>query len=305
MFPTEPYPDPDSFYTPKRCLLCKTQTIACTSCHAIMCSNRACTVSQFIPFQSCSQHASTATCLSCLENDHEKIDPPLGQCPECELWFCQFELSWCLGRPKDHSNRSPNGWHRAIPNSDREHPIKPIRCSSCAGGQDRPYCSNQKCWSRGGGGCTFICESCTSGDGLWCTCEQCWICDDCKTSPVDLFKECPRCKGAYCVYECEYIQFCTDCGRITPCDDCLEEDWSSSAGPDVTDGVVLKRCDTSGCTGKICGECLEGRRCASCNKTFCSSCTQHQRCDASDGRFCPSCFRILKHLRVRKFKDQN
>lgn len=258
-----------------------------------MCLNRDCAASQLIPFQSCSHHGSTSACLPCLES--AKGIPSLGQCPDCNLWFCQFELTWCLGRPKEGLNRSLRYYFRRIPNSAREHPTKPIGCSSCTGGQDRPHCSNGKCWSRVGG-YSSVCKSCSPGGGLWCTCEQCWICDDCKASPTEnCFKECSRCRRFYCVYECAYIQFCAECGRTTLCDDCVEEDWSPFIGPDATEGMTLEgQCNAGHCMGKICGQCLEGTRCAGCSKTFCSSCIQLQCCDSCDGRFCPACYRSTR-----------
>lgn len=282
-------PDSESdAYLHKRCPLCETQTISCTSCRSVMCSKAACAVSQLIPFQSCSQHASTATCLLCLRNNRDKNEPCLGQCPRCQLWFCQSELTWCLGRPTDESDRSPSSYHCSIPNCDRTHAMEPVRCSSCTTAQDKPRCCNPKCWSRRGR-CTGICGSCALGDGLWCTCERCWLCDDCRTSScVRILKECPRCKRAFCTYECQYIQFCAECGRTTLCDDCVEED-GSFLGPDAADGVVVKACWTSHCLGKICKECLEGTRCAGCKDTFCSSCTRWQPC--SNGRLCPTCVR--------------
>ncbi|KAN0093044.1 hypothetical protein V8E55_003828 [Tylopilus felleus] len=289
----ESYSEPDSPLIQRQCPLCETQTAPCTSCHLILCLNRECPASELIPFQSCTNHVSTAACLPCLENT--KNVPLLGQCPDCHLWFCQFELTWCLGRPKDSLNRPPRAYFRRLPNSAREHPTQPIGCSACTGGQDRPHCSNGKCWSRVGG-YTSVCESCSPGGGLWCTCEQCWICDDCKTSPTEnCFKDCPRCKRVYCMYECEYIQFCAECGRATLCDDCAEEDRSDVVGPDATEGVVLEsECEANHCMGKICETCVGGTRCAGCSKTFCSSCAQLQRCSGCDVRFCFVCYPTRK-----------
>ncbi|KAF8556203.1 hypothetical protein OG21DRAFT_1506820 [Imleria badia] len=289
----ESYSEPDSPHIHRRCPLCKTQTAPCTSCHVLMCLNRECAASQLNPFQSCSHHVSSAACLPCLEG--AKSVPLLGQCPDCRLWFCQFELTWCLGRPKDRSNRPPGAYFRRLPNGAREHPTKPIGCFSCTGGQDRPHCSNGRCWSRVGG-YTSVCESCSPGGGLWCTCEQCWICDDCKTTPTEnCFKDCPRCKRVYCIHECEYIQFCTECARTTLCDDCVEEDWSGFLGPDAREGVELKGgCEATQCIGKICGTCLEKVRCEGCSKTFCSSCNQLQSCTCCDGRFCTACYSTRK-----------
>lgn len=291
--PAESYSESESPHVHRRCPLCERQTAPCISCHVIMCLNRECAASQLIPFQSCSHHVSTAACLPCLES--AKSVPPLGRCPDCNLWFCQFELTWCLGRPKESLNRPPSTYFCRISSSAREHPTRPIGCFSCTGGQDRPHCSNGKCWSRVGG-YTSVCESCSPGGGLWCSCEQCWICDDCKTTPTEnCFKECSRCRRVYCIYECEYIQFCAECGRTTLCDDCVEEDWSAFAGPDATEGVVLEGdCNAGHCMGKLCGACLEGARCAGCSKTFCSSCIQLQRCDACHGRFCSTCYRTRK-----------
>ncbi|KAF8440313.1 hypothetical protein L210DRAFT_3539236 [Boletus edulis BED1] len=285
---------PESCSETERCPLCKTPTAVCTSCCVIMCLNRDCAASQLVPFQSCSQHDSTAACLPCLGTANSV--PSLGQCPECNLWFCQVELTWCLGRPKDNSNGPPRTYFHRLPNSAREHPIKPIGCFSCTGGQDRLHCSNGKCWSRVRGN-TSLCGSCSPGGGLWCTCEQCWICDDCKTSPTDnCFKDCPRCKRVYCIHECEYIHFCTECGRTTLCEDCAEEESIEDVESDATEEVILEgECDSGqSCRGKICGTCLEGTRCAGCGNTYCSSCIHLQRCSRCDGHFCSACYRACQ-----------
>lgn len=289
----ESYSEPDSPLILERCPLCETRTAACTSCHILMCLNRECVASQLVPFQSCSHHVSSAACLPCLEG--AKNVPLLGQCPDCHLWFCQFELTWCLGRPKGGSNRPPSLYFHRLPNSTREHPTKPIGCFSCTGGQDRPHCSNGKCWSRVGG-YTSVCASCSPEGGLWCTCEQCWICDDCKSTPTEnCFKDCPRCRRVYCIYECEYIQFCTECSRTTLCDDCVEEDGSGFFGTDAMEGVELKgKCEAGHCIGKICGACLENVRCEGCSKTFCSSCIQLQGCMRCECSFCLDCYDTLE-----------
>ncbi|KAG9315067.1 glycosyl transferase family 41-domain-containing protein [Chiua virens] len=276
----------------RRCPVCDTQTSSCTTCHAIICLNRQCAASQLMPFRSCSHHVSTVACLPCLENVQGV--PSLGQCPECHLWFCQFELTWCLGRPKNGFVRPARRSFRQMANTAREHPTKPIGCSSCTAGSYRPHCSNGRCWSRVGG-YTSVCASCSPGGGLWCTCEQCWICDDCKATD-NCFKACPQCKRVYCVYECEYIQFCAECGRTTLCDDCIEEDWSEiMTEGTVEEGVALEgECQAGHCSGRICGACLEAARCAGCRKTYCSSCVQLQRCEACDGRYCFACYRTRK-----------
>lgn len=260
--------------------------MSCMTCRAIMCLNSACAASQVLPFRSCSQHVSSVSCLPCIES--EEVGPSIGQCPGCQLWFCGCRLTWCLGRPKDGSMASPS---RA-----REHPAKPTRCSTCAGGRSKLLCANEDCWSKRRDARIVIwvptrtCELCSPEGGLSCACERCWLCDDCETSStVEHFKRCPRCKAVYCVKICRYIRHCAECGRATACDDCIEEDWSSFAGPDVpvTDEVVLKgKCNAQGCYAKICGECLERTQCAGCSMTFCSLC---MRTDGS--RLCMSCRR--------------
>ncbi|KAF9234135.1 hypothetical protein BU15DRAFT_17519, partial [Melanogaster broomeanus] len=253
--------------------------ISCSCCHIIMCMNEACAASLLAPFQTCSRHVSTAACYTCLEPAHRL--PPLGKCPDCNLWFCRHELAWCRGRPK---LREPGTDFYRLPDAAREHPKKPIGCSSCTGGRDR-RCSEFKCWSKQDGytslcelygGYMSVCELCAPCGGLSCMCEQCWICDDCKTTPnPSSFKECPRCRKVYCRYECEYIQYCTECGRPTLCNDCVEEDNT--------------QCGSEDCWGKICGACLETTRCAGCKDTFCSVCTTLQPCKLCNGRFCVSC----------------
>ena len=140
------------------CPLCDTSLARCGLCRTVMCLNRECTVSRLIPFQSCSQHVFSATCLPCLES--ETFMKRLAQCPQCELWFCDYELTWCLGRPKDLSKRSLGIDPHDIPRSAREHPAKPVRCFLCVGGQDPPRCANGDCWSIPVGRLrTSICDS--------------------------------------------------------------------------------------------------------------------------------------------------
>ena len=273
-----------------------------------MCLNRECAVSQLIPFRSCSQHVSVATCLSCLEN--ATLGSCLAQCPRCELWFCAADMIWCLGRPKDLSNRSLDTISHGIPNSDffgqrtnrrvdrvpvsevlalpgREHPANPIRCFLCAEDQGPPHCANGACWSISLGINTSICDSCLPG-GLWCACKQYWICGTCRTSPPDnYFKDCPRCGRTYCRDVCNYIGFCANCGRTTLCNDCFEEDF---AGPNEGDKVILTgRCDEFDCQKRICRECLEGARCVGCGRTVCISCTPKTNDDRKDGLRCFFC----------------
>ncbi|KAF9223523.1 hypothetical protein BS17DRAFT_146087 [Gyrodon lividus] len=277
--------------TGKQCPLCNARSTSCIYCSTIMCKNEACAASLLITFQTCSQHVSAVACFSCLESA-ERL-PPLGQCPGCDLWFCSYELTWCLGRPKLSSDRQASTCLPRVSDDGREHPTKAIGCPTCTDWNDRPHCSNAKCWSRDGG-YVSVCKLCAPDGGLWCMCKQCWVCDDCKAlNPASsCFGKCPRCQKVYCTYECEYIRFCTECCRPTLCDDCMEEDDNLSARADAREVVVLEaQCCTRYCLGKICGACLETTRCAGCKDTFCSGCTQLQPCGTCDGRFCAPCYR--------------
>jgi len=88
----------DSPFFEKPCPSCEVLTTLCTSCYAVICLSGDCPASRLIPFQSCSRHTYAAACLSCLQN--VQTVPPLGQCPECNLWFCDRELAWGRADPK-------------------------------------------------------------------------------------------------------------------------------------------------------------------------------------------------------------
>ncbi|KIK99159.1 hypothetical protein PAXRUDRAFT_823058 [Paxillus rubicundulus Ve08.2h10] len=266
--------------TGKRCPLCNLRSTTCTHCNGVLCQNEACAASPLTPYKACSQHALVLACYACLEV--AEALPPLGECPSCNLWFCSYELIWCLGRPKANSDRQPNA---------REHPVKAIGCSSCTVGDDLPRCSNDRCWSREGGYINF-CKSCSPDGGLQCMCEQCWFCDDCKAATApSCFMECPRCRKVYCLYACDYIQFCAECKRPTLCDDCIEEEEDSGAGTDAREGVSLEaECSAHYCLKKICGTCLETTRCSGCQNAFCSGCTVSQNCETCNVHFCVPCY---------------
>ncbi|KAF8837773.1 hypothetical protein BDN67DRAFT_156610 [Paxillus ammoniavirescens] len=273
--------------TGKRCPLCNKQSTFCARCERVICKNEACAASLVIPFQACSQHAFVVACCTCLEV--AETLPSLGQCPSCDLWFCSYELTWCLGRPKAISDRQPRTHSPRVSSDAREHPTKVIGCSGCTVGDDLRRCSNDKCWSRSAGHVN-VCKSCAPDGGLQCMCEQCWTCDDCKaTAAQSCFMGCPRCRKVYCLYECEYIRFCMECRRPTLCDDCIEEE-EPGAGTKSREGVLLEaQCSTYHCLGKICGACLETTRCSGCQKAFCSACTGFERCETCNDHFCASC----------------
>lgn len=251
-----------------------------------MCSNGACVVPQVIPLRSCSQHSSKAMCLPCLET--EKIEWRLGQCPQCDLWFCSSELTWCVGRAADFSHSLPDG---------RAHPVKPIGCFWCIGARDR--CANTNCWSNARGLNTGVCESCSPEGGIWCMCQRSWVCDACRTFPTNkLLVGCPRCRKVYCLDECNYIGCCSECGRTTVCDDCFEEDWDIEMDVDV---VVLKsKCGILDCTKWICTECLEAAQCADCCDPACGYCSLQASGDLGDGRLCSPCYYKRFELAVER-----
>ena len=247
------YFDSSSVYK-LECPRCKTQVSQCVLCPAVMCLNKACTVSRVALFHSCSRHFSTAVCLPCWERD--MLDwQPIDQCPQCKLWYCNSEMIWCLGGPSN----------------TRKHAAKPIGCFPCTGNQQPPVCANEKCWSNVWELITGVCESCSPEGGLWCRCRQSWIYDLCRESAI--FAQCPRCRKVYCPDGCNYIGGCAECNGVTLCNDCFEEDWSCFEGMDV--GVVTLKGKCSNhhiCTKRVCADCPEYARCGKCHKTFCPSC---------------------------------
>jgi len=187
------YSDSPFAEKPCPCPSCEMPTTLCASCDTVMCLSRDCPVSQLLPFQSCSRHAYRVACLPCLQN--LQITPSLGQCPECNLWYCSGELTWCLGRPKGTLNENPSPREAVdeIPSIAREHPSKAIvchYCQYCHHGEEYqgPECVNVECWSRQGGSkiaYPSICELCCPEGGVSCMCEDYWICDDCKVPQME------------------------------------------------------------------------------------------------------------------------
>jgi len=280
----------------KPCPLCGRRTASCTSCQAHMCRNTDCPASQLLPFQTCFRHRRVSACLPCLQN--VQFVPLLGQCPDCDHWFCRDDLAWCQGRPKDMSYRyrSLMKDFRGMPSDERAHAAQPMLCSDCGEGQGGAAkgCANDFCWSREGEvKSSIICESCSPGDGVSCTCGWCWVCNDCKREEpmAPSLRDCPRCKRKYCRNDCEYIHICWECDLTLLCNDCAEEDWCSFAPGPLVPGTMTKPesveglepvdgCHSMGCGAKFCRVCAEKRKCEGCEWAFCSLCMKSESCDS-------------------------